>query len=169
MSGCCEVLHAGEDFGEGAPVFSWSGQVGRGRGRQKGQTGSSIKSQEGKLHGWLSGPATRPWGSQQRESHTPGALMHREAWKPHQGAQELFQLEAGFFPALWISLECSSAGDLPCPCLAVHGPEIWTSLKIWVTNAKTSISSLEPAELKTWYPPLLDTPLRQPQPSTFWE
>ena len=38
MSGCCEVLHAGEDFGEGAPVFSWSGQVGRGRGRQKGQT-----------------------------------------------------------------------------------------------------------------------------------
>ena len=93
--------------------------------------------------------------------------MHREAWKPHQGVQELFQLEAGFLPALWISLECSSAGDLPCPCLAVHGPEIWTTLKIWVTDAQTSISSLEPAELKTWYPPLLDTSLGQPQPSTF--
>lgn len=59
MSGCCEALRAGEDFGEGASVFLWPGQAGRGRGRQKGQAGSSIKSQKGQLYRQLSGPATR--------------------------------------------------------------------------------------------------------------
>lgn len=150
MSGCCKALHADEDFGEGASVFSRPGQAGRGQGRQKGQTGSSIKSQKEKLHGWLSGPATCPWGSWQRGSHTLEPSCTGQPGSPtkeHRNSSSWRQAPS------WLCgsplNECFSAGELPCPCLAVHGPEIWTTPRIWVTDAQISISSLEPAELQT--------------------
>ena len=74
MSGCCEVLHAGEDSGEGTSVFSWPGQVGRETLRehsthnqreedQSGMRNSGIRRK--RVRGGFEGEMrleVRPWG-----------------------------------------------------------------------------------------------------------
>lgn len=111
-------------------------------------------------------------------SHTPLGFSAEgvpHTWSPcAQGSLEAPSRSAGALPARgrllpgFVNLPSMFlTWDLPCPCLTVHGPEIWITPKIWVTDAQTSIPSLEPAELQTQFPHLLDTSLGQPQPSTF--
>ena len=82
---------------------AWAGRQGPGEAEEANRFFNQVSERETP---WVAlWPSHMPLGFLAEGDPHTGALMLRAAWKPHQGAQELFQLEAGSFLALWISLE----------------------------------------------------------------